>query len=74
MTTTFARAVGAISGRCKMADKDFLTKQFIKARIPKGSGKHEDFVKCQTVIGKQSKLSAKLYQEFLGIAREWVGI
>ena len=44
-----------------MADKDFLTKQFVKADIPQGSGDHSDFVKCQAVIGKQSKLSSKLY-------------
>jgi hypothetical protein len=57
-----------------MADKDFLIAQFVKYNIPHGSGKHSDFIKCQAVIGKQSKLSSKLYQEFLGIAREWVGI
>lgn len=57
-----------------MADKDFLTAQFVKAGIKQGSGKHEDFVRCQRVIGLQSKLSSKLYQEMLGIAREWVGV
>ena len=57
-----------------MADKDFLIAQFRKQNIPQGSGKHEDFVRCQRVIGLQSKLSTNLYREFLGIAREWVGI
>lgn len=57
-----------------MADKDFLIAQFIKAGVKQGSGKHEDFVKCQTVIGKQDKLSSKLYQEMIGIAREYCGV
>ena len=57
-----------------MADKAFLIAQFVKKNIPQGSGKHEDFVRCQRVIGLQDKMSTKLYQEFLGIAREWVGI
>lgn len=57
-----------------MADKDFLIAQFIKAGVKQVSGKHEDFVKAQTVIGKQEKLSSAIYQEMLGIAREWVGV
>lgn len=57
-----------------MSDKIFLENQFKRRNIPQGSGKHDDFVLCQTLIQMQGKLSPQIYTEMLAIAREWVGI
>lgn len=38
-----------------MSDQIFFEKQFVLKGIPKGSGKHEDFILCQKLIQMQGK-------------------
>ena len=54
-----------------MSDKIFLENQFRKRKIPEGSREYSHFEECKKIIQGQSKLSPRVYDEFIKIAVDY---